>query len=51
MVVFTISSLVKKRIIELSFENSNRYVVKGVIFHKIIGEEYDTIWFDLFDWL
>ena len=49
MVFVTVPSLVKKRIIELSFENSNRYVVKGVIFHKIIGEEYDTIWFDLFD--
>ena len=49
MVVFTIPSLVKKGIIKLSFENSNRYDVKGVIFHKIIGEKYDTIWFDLFN--
>ena len=49
MVVFTISSLVKKGVHKLSFENSNRYVVKGVTFHKIIGEEYDSIWFDLFD--
>ena len=39
--VFTVPSLVKKRIIELSFENSNRYVVKGVILHKILGEKYD----------
>ena len=49
MVVFTIPSLVKKGVHKLSFENSNRYVVKGVIFHKIIGERYATIWFDLFD--
>ena len=47
MVVFTISSLVKRGINKLSFENSNRYVVKGVISHKIIGESYDTIWFDI----
>ena len=51
MVFVTISSLVKKGVHKLSFENSNRYVVKGVIFHKIIGEGYDPNWFDLFDGL